>query len=106
VTNYVDAAFNVTDVGEFLLDVLYEVTILPYIGPTLSKATDGPEIVPLFTEESWVFTYIVKNNYDYVMAGSSLTDNFGAELVHDQGRKEWEGQSLVGATRPSAWGSF
>ena len=83
VENHVGATFDLIDVGEVPVDVLFEVTIHPYIGPTLSKAADGPEIVPLFTEESWVFTYIVKNNYDYEMAAPSLKDNFGAELVHD-----------------------
>lgn len=83
VENHVGATFELISVGEVPVDVLFEVTIHPYIGPTLSKAADGPEIVPLFTEESWVFTCIVKNNYDYTMTGSSLKDNFGAELVYD-----------------------
>lgn len=83
VENRVSITFDLVDVGEVPVDVLFDVTVHPYIGPTLSKATDGPTIVPLFTEESWVFTYIVKNNYDYEMAGPLLKDNFGAELVYD-----------------------
>jgi hypothetical protein len=83
VENHVGVTFDLTDVGELSVDVLFEVTIHPYIGPTLSKAADGPETVPLFTKESWVFTYIVKNNHDYEMAGPSLKDNFGAELIYD-----------------------
>jgi len=83
VENHVDATFFI-DTWEVPLDVLFEVTIHPYIGPTLSVVADGPEIVPLFTKESWVFTYIVKNNYDYVMTGSILKDNYGAELIQDE----------------------
>jgi hypothetical protein len=82
VENHVDATF-VIESWTVPLDVLFEVTIHPYVGPTLSVDADGPDMVPLFTEESWVFTYIVKNNYEYVMTDSILKDNFGAELIHD-----------------------
>ena len=62
------------------LAVQYTVTIHPYEGSSLSKETDGPDIVPMFTEAGWVFTYIVKNNYDYLMDNPLLKDHFGTEL--------------------------
>jgi hypothetical protein len=83
VENMAGAVFNFVDIPPVELDVLFPVTIHPYEGPSLSKSTDGPEIVPLFTEESWVFTYIVKNNYAYLMKNPLLKDHFGAELDYD-----------------------
>ncbi|MCK4820184.1 hypothetical protein KA005_30755, partial [bacterium] len=83
VENMAGAVFYFVDIPPVELDVLFPVTIHPYEGPSLSKSTDGPEIVPLFTEESWVFTYIVKNNYEYLMKNPLLKDHFGAELDYD-----------------------
>ena len=83
VENEVGVAFDFEDVPVAEVAVSFYVTIHPYEGPSLSKATDGHEVVPLFTEESWVFTYIVKNNYDYTMTDPVLKDNFGAELKYD-----------------------
>jgi len=80
VNNYASAVFGFEDVPEVNLDVYYTVTIHPYIGPTLSKDIDGLEIVPMFTESGWVFTFIIKNNYDYQMFEAILKDNFAAEL--------------------------
>ncbi|MFE3845710.1 hypothetical protein ACFL1L_02470, partial [Thermoplasmatota archaeon] len=83
VNNYASASFDFDDVPLVNLNVFYTVTIHPYIGPTLSKDIDGPEIVPMFTESGWVFTFIIKNNYDYQMFESILKDNFAAELDYD-----------------------
>ncbi len=83
VENKVGVTFDFETVPVAEIDVSFYVTIHPYEGPSLSKSTDGPEIVPLFTEESWVFTYIVKNNYGYAMADPVMKDNFGAELEYD-----------------------
>lgn len=80
IQNNVSATFKFEYLTETLLDVLFNVTIHPYIGQTISKATDGPEIIPLFTQGNWIFTYIVKNNYDYPMNNSEILDYFGAEL--------------------------
>jgi len=84
VANRVDATFELPSFPDISVDVLFKVTIHPYIGDTVSKATAGPKVVPLFTKVSWNFTYIVKNNYGYVMRNPSLKDNFGAELIYDQ----------------------
>ena len=83
VENHVDVTFDMEDVPDVPVDVSFSAIVHPYIGATLSKGTDGPTVVPLFTKESWVFTYIVKNNYGYAMANPTLKDNFGAELIYD-----------------------
>ena len=83
VENKVGVTFDFETVPVAEIDVSFYVTIHPYEGQSLSKSTDGHEIVPLFTEESWVFTYIVKNNYGYTMADPVMKDNFGAELEYD-----------------------
>jgi len=83
IENKVGVTFDFETVPVAEIDVSFYVTIHPYEGPSLSKSTDGHEIVPLFTRESWVFTYIVKNNYGYAMADPVMKDNFGAELEYD-----------------------
>jgi len=81
--NHADATFKMQNVPDVEAEVSFTITVHPYIGATLSKGTDGPTIVPLFTKESWVFTYIVKNNYGYTMTSPVLRDYFGAELDYD-----------------------
>jgi uncharacterized repeat protein (TIGR01451 family) len=61
-------------------EVTVPVTIRKHTGPPISKTTDGPDRVPLFTLEEWTFTYIVKNNYDYTMTDVRVKDRFGADL--------------------------
>ena len=83
VVNQAGVTFEFEDVPPVDLVVTYDVTIHPYVGPTLSKVALGPTEVPVFTKQDWVFRYIVKNNYEEDMADPSLKDNFGAELVYD-----------------------
>lgn len=64
------------------MGVADDLTILVYEGDTFSKSADGPEEVIVCTNNSWVFTFIVKNNFDYDMLSAMLTDRFGAELDH------------------------
>jgi hypothetical protein len=62
------------------LGVSDDLIILVYEGATLSKAADGPGVVIVGTNNSWEFTFIVKNNFDYDMVDAILKDHFGAEL--------------------------
>jgi hypothetical protein len=80
VNNLAQASFDFGFDPVVELAVQYTVTIHPYEGSSLSKETDGPEIVPMFTEAGWEFTYIIKNNYDYLMDNPLLKDHFGTEL--------------------------
>ncbi|HUV25384.1 MAG TPA: hypothetical protein VMW26_08150, partial [Methanomassiliicoccales archaeon] len=57
-----------------------DLVILVYEGPTLSKTADGPDVVIVGNNNSWEFTFIVKNNFDYDMVDAILKDHFGAEL--------------------------
>ncbi|NYT12538.1 MAG: hypothetical protein GKC03_08345 [Methanomassiliicoccales archaeon] len=62
------------------LGVSDDLMILVYEGATLSKTADGPDVVIVNTNNSWEFTFIVKNNFDYDMVDAILKDHFGAEL--------------------------
>jgi len=59
-----------------------DVETLKSQGPTevIQKFAEGPVAVSLHTEESWDFTYMVTNTYDYEIYNLTVKDHFGANL--------------------------
>ena len=53
---------------------------LKEMGSTIEKFAEGPAAVLLYTEESWNFTYVVTNVYDYEIYNLTVKDHFGANL--------------------------
>jgi len=83
VTNMARMDIVLEELDPMTLGVEEELTIHPYIGPTLSSSIDGPSVVEIGTRTCWEFTFIVKNNFDYTMVEAMLRDYFGAELDYE-----------------------
>jgi len=64
------------------IDIEVDLETLRSIRPSvvIQKFAEGLQAVPLYTSESWNFTIIVTNIYDYNMTNVTVKDYFGANL--------------------------